>query len=141
MNKDTYFLTKIIGVDIVSASEISSEAILNYTNRLTYIESELSIFVKAFKNQRKMYKFLQASIAFDEQDITEDEFDKISDECVMFIKNTSEEETYQNILSLLKYTEDNFTIDEISQLLEVSVNECTNIIYDVNTSILDLDDA
>lgn len=125
-----YIVSKVLDNQIVSSKEIFPVRIAEYMNKLANVEMELSVFIKAFKNQRKMYKFTQATIALDEDEITEEEFNEIAEKCTLFIENTTEEETIDRILPLLKYTEDdNFSIDELSELLEVSQDKCMKIVH------------
>lgn len=109
----------------------SFQQVYKKTSNYVYeVKEDLNVFIDAFKNQRKKFKYLVATLDYEQGEISEDEFTKIEEDSMLNIKATNKEETLDKLMRLLKYTKDDFTADEIVELLEVDPGNTKEIIYE-----------
>lgn len=101
--------------------ELSISNFIAYEKNAKSIENDLKIFVRAFQNQRKMYKYAIAWNKYQNDIISDEEMDKLEELLAVHIDNNcSIDEVNTNILSLFKYIkEDNFDFEELSTILAV----------------------
>ncbi len=101
--------------------ELSISNFIAYERNVKSIKDDLNIFVKAFQNQRKMYKYAIAWNKYQNDIISDDEMDKLEELLVVHIDNNCLiNEVNTNMLSLFKYIkEDNFDFEELSTVLGV----------------------
>lgn len=101
--------------------ELSIASFVEYGRNVKSIQDDLNVFVKAFENQRKMYKYALAWNKYQNELILDEEMDKLEELLAVHIDNNcSMSEVNKNILSLFKYTkEDNFDFEELSSILGV----------------------
>jgi len=101
--------------------ELSISNFIAYERSIELIKNDLKVFIKAFENQRKMYKYAIAWNKYQNDFISDEDMDKLEELLAVHIDNKcSIYEVDENMLSLFRYIkEDNFDFEELSSILGV----------------------
>lgn len=120
-NSTNKFIVSQMGSGHIFERELSMSIFYEHALKVNSITNDLKVFIQAFENQRKMYKYSIAWNNYQNDLVSDDEMDKIEEQLVVCINNDfSIEETHNMMISLFKHIkEDDFDCEELSSILGV----------------------
>lgn len=129
--KKNYSTVNIEPERILKQHELSIKLDLHVYDFVKNIKFEASVFREAYINQRKKYRLLKAYIDLNNDLISESDYDKIEDECMIIINDFNEDICLKAIYTFLKNHDtyvDEYEKNELSELLGISYSHVDKIL-------------
>lgn len=134
--KTNRYITKTINIEIeyddfIKYQTNNKKLDLHVYNFIKTIKFEFEVFREAYINQRKKYRLLKAYQDLINNNITDDMYDIIEDECIITINEHDEYISLNAVYTFLKRHEnytDNYDINELSEILGIDYNQVSKIL-------------